>query len=265
MLLGSGSSRLAKLGEHLASFRALPAAGGGAAVAFEQSFAGGECRDKGRLLGGMSATVRIACGGCGGERAMPTRRGGGRGAGKLEVCGFRRDGCAAHVDLGLPAALCPRAQPHLRRGLDGGAVAGRSDVVLDGAVREAWARGCRPGAGAACAEVDVPRGGANVSLHFRSLRGAVAVRLLHLSAESGVVVRPAGPAWAALLLPGTTEPPPLRQPTDPSLPAVAEPAWQALTLLHVCPPGVETAQVRATLEVHEHYPLRLEWRAAGAQ
>jgi len=111
----------------------------------------------------------------------------------------------------------------------------------------------------------VPRGGANVSLHFRSLRGAVAVRLLHLSAESGVVVRPAGPAWAALLLPGTTEPPPLRQPTDPSLPAVAEPAWQALTLLHVCPPGVETAQVRATLEVHEHYPLRLEWRAACAQ
>ena len=265
VLLGAGSSRLAKLGEHLASFRALPAAGGGAAVVFEQSFAGGECRDKGRLLGGMSATVRIACGGCGGEHAMPTRRGGGRGAGGLEVCDFRRDGCAAHVDLGLPAALCPRPQPHLRRGLDGGAVAGRSDVVLDGAVRKAWARGCRRGAGAACAEVDVPRGCANVTLHFRSLRGAVAVRLLHLSADSGVVVRPAEPAWAALLLPGTTEPPPLRQPTDPSLPAVAEPAWQALTLLHVCPPGVETAQVRATLEVHEHYPLRLEWRAACAQ
>ena len=30
-------------------------------------------------------------------------------------------------------------------------------------------------------------------------------------------------------------------------------------------PGLETAQVRATLEVHEHYPLRLEWRAACAQ
>jgi len=266
VLLGAGSSRLAKLGEHLASFRALPAAGGGAAVAFEQSFAGGECREHGRLLGGMSATVRIDCGGCGGERPMPTRRGGGRGAGPhLEVCGFRRAGCAAHVDLGLPAALCPRAQPHLRRGLDGGALAGRSDVVLDGAVRAAWARGCRPGAGAPCAEVDVPRGGANVSLHFRSLRGAVAVRLAHLSADSGVLVRPVEPAWAALLLPGTTEPPPLRQPTDPSLPAVAEPAWQALTLLHVCPPGLESAQVRATLEVHEHYPLRLEWRAVCAQ
>ena len=104
-----------------------------------------------------------------------------------------------------------------------------------------------------------------MSLHFRSLRGAVAVRLSHLSADSGVVVRPAEPAWAALLLPGTTEPPPLRQPTDPSLPAVAEPAWQALTLLHVCSPGVQTAQVRATLEVHEHYPLRLEWRVACAQ
>ena len=182
------------------------------------------------------------------------------------MCGFRREGCAARVELALPAALCPRPQPLLRRGLDAGVVAGVSDVALDGAVREAWARGCRAGAGAGaggpCAEVEVPRGGANLTLHLRSLRGAASVRLSHLSADAGVVVRPAAPAWAALLLPGTTEPPPLRQPTDPSLPAVAEPAWHALTLQHVCPPGVETAQVQATLEVHEHYPLRLEWRAA---
>ena len=238
---------LVKRGEHLASFRAV---GDG----FRQSFTGGECKEGGRLLGGMSATVDISCGGCGGPTVPPP--------GKLEVCGFRREGCAAHVSLAM--ARCPPPQPVLRRGLDGGARRGASDVVFDGAPRAAWARGCGRGGRAACAEVEVSRvhGGTNLTLHFRSLRGAAALRLTHLSADSGVQVSPAAPAWASLLLPGTTQPPPLRQPTDPSLPEVAEPAWHELRLVHVCT-GDAPAEphVRATLEVHEHYPLRLEWEA----
>ena len=119
-----GLGRLHKVGDFLATFareEAAAEAGAHGGLSFVQEFTGGECRVGGALRGGHRASVRLWCGECSGEAWGEARAAG------LSLCGFEVADCRVDALVAIAPSSCPRAQPLVRVGLDGGTVARHSD------------------------------------------------------------------------------------------------------------------------------------------
>ena len=285
------------VGSYLASFTALTDAkaggggrggsGGGGAVEtqqpshFVQRFTGGECKQHGKLMGGLSAVVTTHCGVCemaGGDgwesgiaEWKPTW-----GQSGLALCNFSFVNCVVHVSVALPASRCPKALPKFRVGFDVGTHAGSANAVRDGEAAHGW----RDGGGcdgpkrespAECATVHASLGGtANLTLWLRVLSGSAVVNVQPPTAgvspavslmsggasgrEGGLRVRLAS-RDATLILTGEAS----GGPGGSSL----EPRATSVAFEHSCDaPGAYV--VRATLMVTEHVPVPLMWRVLCA-
>ena len=268
-----------EFGKSFGSF-ALDGGGGGGGLRFVQRFSGDECRDRtasadekyftgslgrrasGKLLGGLSAEVAIRCGPCeGGAAPLSTTRSG------LSVCSYELpDPCHLRVALALDARRCPAAEPLRRLGLDAGSAPHAAHVIRDGAAAPGWAAGCARQAPPACATVAVPAGGAaNLTLWTRALSGVAALSVARLAVGGGggiVGARVVGASHA--LLSGRAAAPVRELVTSSSSTlvqrglAAVEPAAVPIVIELSCAQRGD-AVVRATVAVHEHEGVELEW------
>ena len=244
-------------GKYLASFEAAPSRGDQPS-AYLHSFTGGECRQRGRLMGGLSAVVATHCG-----RPCDAPSSGGSWQASsspsgLTVCNFSLVNCALHVHVALPR--CPRPLPVRRVGLDAGTAPGYADVATDGVASRKWAAGCSAGedGGSQCASLNVAASG-NLTLWLRVLSGSAVARL-HGPSVSRPGLQVAADQ-ATLLLSGAV-PEPERQEDGEDDGAALEPPATGLALQHACEPGATGAfEVRLALAVRRHMPIELAWTA----
>lgn len=264
----------------------------GGVIAVVQRYTGGECRapaaagqTTGRLLGGLTATLRLKCGPCGEE---PEQTGAGEAVAPV-LCSVKmsEDGCALSVEASVHASQCPLPRPLRRMGLDVGTAPGGADVVLDGMPSRAWSSHCAHPA--ACARLSAwraapstrpdpaPRaadaGGdgiptdlvsaANLTLYARVLFGSAAVLLSRLTPPAGVQIRVLRAEEGPVALSGA----PNRQVAvgEAGLPLEALDAEpMQLVLEHRCTRQAAAARAsgvaRAVLRVHKHTPVHLMWR-----
>ena len=270
------------VGNHLASFVAVAASASFASSAplrYVQTFTGGECRQSGRLLGGLSAVVTTHCGTCDdagegseGGRGSHSEWQPSLGATGLAVCSFSFVSCTARVRVALSPSECPKPSPRLRVGLDIGTAPGTADAARDGVPTFGWFRsygspaskvsnaagGCDAD-GAECttvrASVTSPSP-TNLTLWARVLSGETVVHVptrptVTAGAWSGgntlslPKVELADARESTLLLSGAT--------------ATLEPPATSMTFAHVCT-RTGSFDVRATLLVREHVSVPLSWR-----
>ena len=307
MLLDGPYGRNSRPGDYLASFAVAASQHGDSplqgAVAmaskdswsshsstFVQTFTGGECRQDGRLMGGLSSRVITHCGRCadnpdGGQSSWSAAE----GETGLRICNFTVSGCETRVHVALEPGRCPVPMPRKRLGLDAGSQPGWADVVCDGQARGHWRASCgethvAEGSGNGCRTVRVQQGSTtNLTLWFRVFVGNTVVQLLdrggltissladeEVAASTAVhalQVQVAKGSSGTLLLSGAVAS--LPETTTVGTAEVAaisakalEPGAASITLLHSCGAAGEEQHsfgVRARFSVSDHIPIELGW------
>ena len=252
----SGLSVVLQPGKFLTAFEAV-AGRNGAPTAYRHSFTGGECWQRGRLMGGLSASVTTYCGeAC----ATSTHWGASRSPSGLVVCNFTYVQCTLHVSVGL--LRCPLLVPLRRSGLDAGTAPGWADVVQDGAATQPWAKSCIAGAAdsSPCAIVRV-NSQSNLTLWFRTLSGSAELRVKSSMVSSGGLYVEADSS--VLLLSGAVLDAAARIDAGaPGAGRLLEPPATAVTFRHTCETGaVGDFDVHVDILVQRHVSLGLAWRA----